>query len=49
MYETKSTAELRQIAQNAMEAIARGGSPTLQKARYGVLGAVSAVLATRKA
>lgn len=46
-YETMSTEELKKVAENAKAAIAQGGSPTVMKARYGVLGAVSAVLATR--
>lgn len=51
IYATKSTAELKQIAENARAAIAEGeatgASRAVMKARYGVLGAVSAALAGR--
>jgi hypothetical protein len=51
-YAGMSTETLKQIEQNARAAIAegeaKGASKAVMKARYGVLGAVSAVLATRK-
>lgn len=47
MYTTKTVEQLKQIEQAARAAIAQGGSQTVMKARYGVLGAVSAELAKR--
>lgn len=51
-YAAMSTVELKQVEQTARAAItdgeANGASRSVMKARYGVLGAVSAVLATRK-
>jgi hypothetical protein len=46
-YAAMSTETLTQIEQNARAAIEQGGSAAVMRARYGVLGAVSAVLATR--
>lgn len=51
-YAAMSTETLKQVEQNARAAVAEGeanrASRTVMKARYGVLGAVSAVLAARK-
>lgn len=47
-YAAMTTEQLKMTEANVRDEIAKGGSVAVMKARYGVLGAVSAELANRK-